>query len=428
MQQNNYLTISELVNTLNDTLEKTFPAVCFRGEISQVSSPASGHIYFTLKDQQSQIAAAMWRSSVTNLKFIPRAGMAVLCQGRPNIYNKSGRFQIIVTAMWEAGEGILQQKFMELKEKLTKEGLFASERKRSLPFLPKAIGVVTSKSGAVIHDIMVKVKERFPSIPVYLVDVRVQGPGAAEEIAAAIGQLCRSGYVDVIIVGRGGGSLEDLWAFNEETVVRAIFAATVPVISAVGHESDISLADLAADRRAPTPTAAAEMVVPKRTDLLNSIDLLKERLFNLDRWFTPLSQSLDESSSRLARAITTIQSTVRLELQAAKARLALLEPSRIIALLHGKIELLSNKLLRAEETTFSSKRHPLEQLSAQLEAISPLQVLKRGYAVVESNGDLIRTNKQLEREQQIKISFTADAIYARVEGKTDVSWRKLDGK
>jgi exodeoxyribonuclease VII large subunit len=368
----------------------------------------------------------MWRSSVANLKFIPKAGMAVLCQGRPNIYNKSGRFQIIVTAMWEAGVGLLQQKFLELKEKLTKEGLFSSERKRPLPFLPKAIGVVTSKSGAVIHDIMVKVKERFASIPVYLVDVRVQGPGAAEEIAAAIGQLCRSGSVDVIIVGRGGGSLEDLWAFNEEIVVRAIFAATIPVISAVGHESDISLADLVDDRRAPTPTAAAEMVVPKRTDLLNSIDLLEQRLFDLDRWFTPLSQSLDESSLRLARAIMTVQSTVKLKLQAARARLALLEPSRIIALLRGKIDLHNNKLLRAEENTFSRKRHSLEQLSTRLEAISPLQVLKRGYAVVESDSGLVRTNEQLDRDQQIKISFASDAVYARVEAKTVVNWRNLD--
>lgn len=473
MQDRNYLTISELVLSLNQALEESFPAIYFQGEISQISQPSSGHIYFTLKDDQSQIACAMWRSAVSSLKFTPEAGMAVLCQGRPNIYNKSGRFQIVVGAMWQAGAGLLQQRFLELKAKLEKEGLFNPERKRSLPFFPRAVGVITSKTGAVIHDIMIKVKERFAAIPIYLIDVRVQGTGAAEEIAAALEQLSNSGLVDVIIVGRGGGSLEDLWAFNEEIVVRAIFAAKVPVISAVGHESDISLADLTADMRAPTPTAAAEMVVPKRTDLLDKVVVLEKRLFDLDRWFSPLTQTLDETSLRLGRAMFGVQSTMQLKVHTAEARLSLLEPSRIITVLRGRIELIAsnlssngqqnlnrarnsldvirqrlhtalsidrlklwrrnvneqaNRLDRAQPIFVATKKHSLEQLANRLEAISPIKVLKRGYAVVESQGELIRTNAQLHQGTEIKVSFMEDAVIARVEKNADVNWRTKDGK
>jgi exodeoxyribonuclease VII large subunit len=468
-EQARYVSITELNEIFNITLEQAFPEVCFTGEISQVTSAGSGHLYLKIKDANSQVSAVAWRSYVQNLKFKPEQGMMVLCHGRPNIYPKSGSFQVVLSRLMQAGEGLLQKKFLELKLKLEKEGLFAPERKRTLPFLPKSIGVVTSKTGAVIHDIMIRISERMPSLKVYLVDVRVQGPGAAQEIADGIRLLNERSEVDVIIVARGGGSLEDLWAFNEEVVVRAIFASTIPVVSGVGHEVDITLSDLAADVRAPTPTAAAEIVVPRRDDLLKSISQLETRLLDYERWFAPLSQGIDELAARLNRRMVSTVEERRLQLQTAEARLQSIEPAKLLSLLRSKVALLEQRLygagqqqigLRLQKLNRSANllesalpvqrlyrlgdsvkhfeqrlvsgisqnlrrcQNDLEQLSGQLEVVSPNRVLKRGFSIVErrANGgqtEILTSARAAKEGENLNIRLFQGRIEATVTSKND---------
>jgi len=465
-QESKYISITELNELCNITLERAFPEVCFTGEISQVTSPGSGHLYLKIKDQSSQVSAVAWRSYVQTLKFKPVQGMMVLCHGRPNIYAKSGSYQVVLSRLMEAGQGALQKKFLELKAKLDREGLFAPERKRKLPFLPKSIGVVTSKTGAVIHDIMVKISERMPSLKVYLVDVRVQGPGAAQEIADGIRLLNERREVEVIIVARGGGSLEDLWAFNEEVVVRSIFASAIPVISGVGHEVDITLSDLAADVRAPTPTAAAEMVVPRREDLLRNILQLEQRLVNYDRWFQPLGQAVDELSSRLGRRIAATLEERRLQLQTAEARLQSIEPAKLLTLLRSRVALFEQRLFSAGRQQIVARQqqlsklansldsalpvqrlyrygdsikhleqrmyagavqnlkrcqNDLERLSSQLEVVSPNRVLKRGFSIVErqdrDGAQILTSSQKVNAGDKLAIRLFEGRIGATVTTK-----------
>ncbi len=438
--QPKYYSISEVNRLFNLTLERTFPILYFAGEISEIKKASSGHIYFTVKDAESQVSAVMWSGMARSLKFELAAGMAVLCHGKPNVYNKSGRLQIVVNEILLAGEGLLQKRFLELKEKLEKEGLFDTARKRQLPFLPKAVGIVTSAQGAAIHDMTVRFRERMPNLKLYLVDVRVQGPGAAEEIAAAIKYLNQSGLVDLIIIGRGGGSLEDLWAFNEEVVVRAVFGSKAPIVSAVGHEVDFSLSDYAADLRAPTPTAAAEMVVPKRSDLLKLLDEYRRRLADTDRLIRPLEQELDELVLRFDSKISTLMDGVRNQLKTIEARLVAISPLNLIKLLRSKVEALSERLkgglpLSKIESTFKRiellaqrfrtvtdrqfrmREHVLENLASRLEAMSPRRVLERGYSMVEMQGKVVKSVKDIAVDDLVKVSFFDGAVSAEVRQK-----------
>ena len=272
------LTVSELNEIVKGTLERELDAFWVVGEISNFRVPPSGHLYFTLKDDKSQIAAVMFRRRGLSLTFQPENGMEVMCFGRVSLYSPRGDLQIYVETMEPRGQGALYVAFEQLKKRLGEEGLFAPERKRPLPFLPASIGIVTSLQGAALRDMLRIIGDRFPERRVIVRPVKVQGEGAAEEIAQGINELGGSGMAEVIIVGRGGGSLEDLWAFNEEGVARAIFAAPVPVISAVGHEIDFTIADFVADHRAPTPTAAAEMVVPRKEELKARLQILGSRM------------------------------------------------------------------------------------------------------------------------------------------------------
>lgn len=378
-----FLSITELVGVVQGVLEAELPEIAFEGEVSQITKAASGHFYLTLKDDKSQIPVVIWRGLAQTIKFDLKAGVSIRCSGRPNLYHASGKFQFVLTYLELAGEGALQKKFLELKARLEKEGLFTQERKRPIPFFPKAVGVVSSKTGAVIHDIMVKIHGRMPSIPVFLVDVRVQGEGSAEEIAAGIQQLDASGLVDVIIVARGGGSLEDLWAFNEEIVVRAIFASKTPVVSGVGHEVDVTLADFVADIRAPTPTAAAEMVVPKRDDLLVLIADYERRLLDGDRWFRPKEQRLDELAIRLDKRIAAA-------LQLAGARL---ENSSI------KLDSASVRNLDRAKSRFGV-------LNGRFVALNPREVLKRGYCVARGKGGPIVSSDEVRIRDEITLMFS----------------------
>ena len=458
----NYLSVSELAALLNQVLEKNIPEIFFEGEISEVTRASSGHVYFTIKDSSSKLSAVMWSGVFETLDFPVQAGLSVQCHGKPNVYRGNGRLQIVVHRMFPSGEGALRKKFLELKAKLEKEGFFAEHRKRKLPFLPRAVGVVTSRTGAVIHDIMVRFRERMPGLQVYLVDVKVQGEGAAQEIAAAVGYLDRSKLVDVIIVARGGGSLEDLWAFNEEVVVKAIFASTTPVVSGVGHEVDISLSDLVADLRAPTPTAAAEMVIPHRKELLLRISDLERRLRDTDRWLLPLSQHLDELSLRLGNRIISVVEEGRLQLKAAQARVRSIEPGEIIRGLRSRLDLLAQKLqascsrtlaertgmldaaagnlrrafpvqklaLAAEKLTAAerkmivsliasqrSRAAELDRLSSKLEAVSPQRVLQRGFSIVEGSAGVVRSVHAVQEKEELKITFAEGGARATITQK-----------
>ncbi|HEY6000461.1 MAG TPA: exodeoxyribonuclease VII large subunit, partial [bacterium] len=271
-------TVTELNRAAGELLEETFPRVWVEGEISNWKLYPSGHAYFSLKDDGGQVSAVLFRAGSKGLRFEPKDGLAVLALGRVGIYPQRGQFQLIVEELEPKGKGALQLAFEQLREKLQREGLFEAARKRPLPALPRTVGVVTSPTGAVIRDILTVLGRRFPNLRVLLNPVRVQGEGAAGEIAAAIAEFDRRGDVDVLIVGRGGGSMEDLWAFNEEVVARAIAACGVPVISAVGHETDFTIADFVADLRAPTPSAAAELVVESKEALEERLGMLARRL------------------------------------------------------------------------------------------------------------------------------------------------------
>lgn len=454
-----YLTVTDATRLINDTFEAQFPQLLFHGEISQLTVAASGHLYFSVKDQGAQLSCVMWAGMARTLPFKPAAGVAVRVHGRPNIYAQSGRFQIVVSRLLQDGEGELQRRFIELRDRLQREGFFSQERKRELPFLPRAVGVVTSKTGAVLHDIMVKINERFPSMVVYLSETRVQGEGAAREISAAIAKLDRSGLVDVIIVARGGGSLEDLWAFNEEEVVKAVFAASVPVVSGVGHETDTTLCDLAADVRAPTPTAAAEMVVPKMVDLLGYIGELERRMSDYDRWLQPLVQQIDEFSIRLDARISATFGGARLKVETAEAKLSSIRPDRVLELLLGKIEILHARLYRTGvsktdrfnaligeygerlrralpiekllscggaidslagrlsvgvQRAFSDARVRAEGLEARLDALNPRKVIERGYSIVRINGRSVRHIGDVASGDELAISVVDGTVVGTV--------------
>lgn len=409
------LTVTELVRELNTTLETQLPTVAFEGEITGLSSRgASGHVYFQVKDEQSHISAVIWRSVAQKLDFPLTEGLFVQCFGVPKIYNVTGKLQIDVKRMVPAGEGLLRKKFLELRAKLDAEGIFAAERKRTLPFLPRAIGVVTSESGAVIHDIMVRIRERMPGLIVYLASVKVQGDGAAREIADGIRRFNEQGEVEVIIVARGGGSLQDLWAFNEEEVVRAIFASKIPVISGVGHETDVTLADYVADVRAPTPTAAAEMVVPRRADLLERLIQIENRLNDFSRWFNPYEQRLDELSAILKERVVGVFERARLVVEAALSKLARIHPEKVFLQYKTRLDTSALKLSNLAGNTVERYNQRLETLSMRLNSVNPENVVKRGYAIVRQGKKVVQDVVEIEKGEALLLSMRDGTVDVQV--------------
>jgi exodeoxyribonuclease VII large subunit len=391
-----FLTVSELTELIRGTLESQLDALWVRGEISNFRVPPSGHFYFTLKDDKSQIGAVMFRRQGSMLRFTPENGMAVLCFGRVSLYTVRGDLQLYVDDMEPQGQGALALAFEQLKQKLAAEGLFAPERKRELPVLPVSIGIVTSEKGAALHDMLRVIRDRYPDRRVVIRPVKVQGEGAAREIAMGIAELNRYGAVDVIIVGRGGGSLEDLWAFNEEVVARAIYASTSPVISAVGHEIDFTIADFVADVRAPTPTAAAEMVLPLKSDLVDQVRLLEGQLgknikLKLD--------SLREASAGLAK------------------RLA--DPRRKLRENQQLLDEVSVALLRRFQDRLRQLKDHLGRGAGRLEALSPLAVLDRGYSITHKlpTEEIVKDAGSLATGDRLRITFARGKALCRVEGK-----------
>ncbi|MBM4262007.1 MAG: exodeoxyribonuclease VII large subunit [Deltaproteobacteria bacterium] len=395
-EQRKFLTIAELNELIKGTLEKRLDAVWVVGEVSNFRVPPSGHLYFTLKDDKSQINAVMFRRQGLGLKFTPENGMEVLCFGRVSLYTARGDLQIYVEDMEPRGQGALFLAFEQLKKKLAAEGLFDEERKRKLPFLPASIGIVTSDKGAALHDMLRILRDRFPDRRVVIRPVKVQGDGAAAEIAQGIAELARSGEVDVMIVGRGGGSLEDLWAFNEEVVARAIAASPVPVVSAVGHEVDFTIADFVADWRAPTPTAAAQMVVPRQIDLAEQVRLLAEQL---------------------KRAVDQKLASRRQVLAGLAKRLA--DPTRDLREKQQRVDELSVDLLRRLQARLRQRRDQLGQAAGRLHALSPLAVLDRGYSIAHKLPEetIVKDAVSLQTGDLVRVTLARGRAICRVQGK-----------
>lgn len=415
-------TVTELTRQIRSVVEGQFGAVVVEGELSNVRQPPSGHCYFTIKDESAQIRAVIWRSDMRGLPFIPKDGVKVRAHGALTVYERDGSYQIVVKRMEEAGKGSLQAAFEALKKKLAAEGLFEADRKRRLPLLPRQIGVVTSPTGAAIRDILKVLGRRFPNLHVVIAPARVQGDGAAQEIAEAIDLLNRRGGVEVMIVGRGGGSLEDLWCFNEEVVARAVARSVIPVISAVGHETDFTICDFVADVRAPTPSAAAEMVVGRKEEFLGA---LRHQSLSMTRL---LQHALLESRSRLNAAARSYvfrepgnaARVYRQKIDGLQTRARHVLESRFR---DGQQQAddLSARLSRQLTTILADRSQRVRSLDRQLAAYNPLAVLKRGYSITfNAGGKAIRSAGEVEPGETVRTrvgegEFTSQVTHEQKE-------------
>jgi exodeoxyribonuclease VII large subunit len=388
------LTVSRLAALLKEVVEDNFAQVLVEGEISNFSVPASGHFYFSLKDENAQLRSVMFRTQARLLPFRPENGMQVILSGRVSLYPQRGEVQLVAEKLEPRGVGSLQVAFEQLKNRLAAEGLFAETHKRPLPTFPRTVGVVTSATGAAIHDILNVLRRRGAGLRVVLRPVRVQGEGAAEEIAEAIADHNRLGVADVLIVGRGGGSLEDLWAFNEETVARAIHASAIPVISAVGHEVDTTIADFVADLRAPTPSAAAELVARSRLELEGHLDHLAQRLAGQMQGRLAL---LDERVRGLARRLRS--------------------PRQQLVMWQQRHADLARRLGRAMAQRQQETEGRLATLAGRLDLLSPLRTLERGYAIAlaEKTGTAVLDAGTLARGDRLQLRFARGRATATVE-------------
>ena len=364
-------TVTEVNNLAKRALERNFNSIYVVGEVTNLSAQPSGHVYFTLKDADSQLDAVMWRDCAAELPFEVEAGMEVVAFGDLTIYTRRGRYQLSVRALEPRGIGALEIAFRQLKDRLEKEGLFDPSHKKPLPFLPSRIALVTSPSGAAVRDMLKSIYDRFSQARVAIYPVPVQGKGAAEEIASALETLNRAGGFDVIVVGRGGGSLEDLWAFNEEVLARAIYRSRMPVVSAVGHERDITISDLVADQRAMTPTQVGELVVPDERELLQDLDRLRESLVD------GLAYLYDRAADRLTLAWR---------------HPVFVRPLHMVEPLSLAVADAGRSLSRGMDALFEAASQRLKRAAVALDALSPLAVLGRGYSITRKESGKILTD------------------------------------
>jgi exodeoxyribonuclease VII large subunit len=391
------LSVTQLTSLVKDLLEAAVPTVWVSGEISNLSRPQSGHYYFTLKDADAQIRAVVWRTTAQWLRVDLHDGMEVICEGGLEVYPPRGSYQLVVRQLHLKGVGALEQKLRQLHEKLKAEGLFDLARKRPLPMFPRRIAFVTSPSGAAIRDFLEALRARWHGVCVLVVPVRVQGPGAAEEIAAAIARVNRlAAPIDTLVVGRGGGSLEDLWAFNEEVVVRAIHASRIPVVSAVGHEIDVTLSDLVADVRALTPTDAAHRVAPALADV---------------------TAALQDVARRLQHSLRTRCTAARTRLESLATRRPLRRPLDAIHELSRRLDELDGRLRRCTKQQCQASTRRIEALTARLESLSPLAVLARGYSVTTraTDGQIVLSAAELNDGETIVSRFHEGQAVSRIE-------------
>jgi len=394
MQDIHILSISELTQLIKFQLEQSFDYLWVEGEISNFRMPSSGHFYFTLKDEKSQIRVVMFKSQNRTLEFAPEDGLSVICRGRLNVYETRGEYQLILDYLEPKGLGALQLAFEQLKQRLAQEGLFDPEHKKPLPQLPKKIGIVTSPTGAAIRDILNIIERRFANVGILIYPVKVQGEGAAQEIASALDELNRMPGIDVIILTRGGGSIEDLWPFNEEVVARAIYHSEIPVISAVGHEVDFTIADFVADLRAPTPSAAAELVVRNKDDLIYNLNTVYVRLKNSIRKIYEFNQS-----------------------RFAFLQKRMPDPRKMIPGLRLTIDEYGERIAFYVSNAVKIKKEKIEGMMGRLDALSPLNVLKRGYSITRTVPDLkvVRDAKQLASGDKINVRLFKGELMCRVE-------------
>ena len=391
----NAVTVTQLNKYLKDRFDEdeNLNAVLVKGEISNFKNHYTGHLYFTLKDENSLIKCIMFKSYAEKLQFKPKDGMKVMVFGSVSVFERDGVYQIYCKSMLEDGMGDLHEKFEQLKAKLEAEGLFSQSHKKTIPMYPKIIGVLTSQTGAVIRDIINVSSRRNPNVYIRLLPVPVQGPGAAEQIASKIKLMNEKKLADVLIVGRGGGSLEDLWPFNEEIVARAIYESEIPIISAVGHETDFTIADFVADLRAPTPSAAAELAVP---------DIYE------------LKQKIQNYQNRYKEALKKKIEVMKLKFEKIMKSRVFTDPTRKIIDNSIILDDYIKRLKKAITETQKHKKNKYNELIAKLDALSPLKTLIRGYSIVEKEGKIIKSAKQVNKLDEISIKFIDGKIQAKV--------------
>lgn len=434
-------TVTRLNSAVRMILEQDLGLVWLTGELSNLAMPSSGHWYFSLKDMSAQVHCAMFKGNNRRVAFRPQDGMQVLVQARVSLYEPRGDYQLIIESMQPAGDGVLALRFEELKRRLGAEGLFDESRKRPLPREPRAVGLVTSATGAALHDMLTVLKRRAPDLPVFIYPTQVQGSAAISQIVAAIAKANQRAEVDVLIVGRGGGSLEDLWCFNEEAVARAIAHSAIPVISAVGHEVDVTISDFAADLRAPTPSAAAELVAPDNQARIQRLAHLKQRLLQaMNRQQTAArhdfillqkrldhqdpKRRLEQQSQRLDELSTRLQQLLRQRLHQGERRLANLElrlqgksPERLLAAGKRRHQLAEERLYALIAKRQDLASHRLAMLTARLDGVSPLATLGRGYSITRTpRGEVISRADQVSSGDQLITTLAQGSLQVRVEG------------
>lgn len=437
-------TVSELTYEIKATLEGKFSDVWVEGEISNLRIPPSGHFYFTLKDDFSQIRAILFRMKSRVLRFVPEDGLHIVCRGRLSVYERRGEYQLIIEAMEPKGIGALQLAFLQLKERLEKEGLFDPRHKKPIPAFPQTIGIVTSPTGAVIQDMIQIIQRRFENVAILLYPVRVQGEGASEEIVSGIRYFNRMKNVDVIIVGRGGGSLEDLWAFNEEELARAIYSSKLPVISAVGHETDYTISDFVADLRAPTPSAAAELVVKDKKEVKRELLYLKNRLETListllgearadlsyhHRRMPDFQKKVEDYFLKVDDLINRSRKALRWTLKRKDEkrihlirRFELRSPIFTLRDFQSFIIEIRRRLNRCVQHSFEIRKETLRGMSGKLNSLSPLAILERGYSLTRKLPllQIVKTADEVKAGDRVEVKLYRGTLWCGVE-KTEES-------
>lgn len=440
--QRKIFTVSELNADIKNLLEQQFPFIWIYGEISNFRTPASGHFYFTLKDENAQINAVMFRGQQRHLKFEPADGMGVTGMGRISVYEPRGTYQVILEYLEPSGAGALQIAFEKLKSRLASKGFFNEQHKRPLPFMPSKISLITSPTGAVVHDLLNIIQRRAAGVRVEIIPVSVQGAGAVEQIVDALVLLNDRADSDVAILARGGGSLEDLQAFNSEPVARAVFESQIPIISAIGHETDYTIADFVADLRAPTPSAAAELVVPEKTELNRRCTELKRALiYNINNFIRQLRKTIEELNSRLKAPERQVED-FRLRLDDLINRLENMARGRIghenerlnfwtdrllannprsqLIKINEKLDQINTNLFKTLIFYLKDRQNKLRTQTAKLDALNPLAILARGYSITRTlPGTLVvKDARNVTLDQQLEVMLSRGKLFCRVEGKS----------
>lgn len=437
--QSHIYTVSELTQNIKNLLEETYPILWIYGEISNLSIPSSGHYYFTLKDDKAQIRAVLFKGQARNVSFRLENGLVIVGMGRIGVYPPQGQYQFILETVEPKGRGALQLAFEQLKARLHEEGIFDASLKKPLPFLPNRVCIITSPTGAVIHDMIQIMGRRFPTVPIQVIPVRVQGQGAENELVAALNLANALRQADVLVIARGGGSLEDLQPFNTEILARAIHASRIPVVSAIGHETDYTISDFVADMRAPTPSAAAELIVPEREALKTTLSELhlrvsaglerslrqtrealvaiQSRLIHPKRFLADRMLAIDDLQGRAFRSIQRRINLARERYSRFKSNLLAYHPGRWITKHQAVLEMVRKEIVSCLLNNVSQKRSRSRELDACLLALSPLAILKRGYSITQTLPEqhIVKTTENVSENNLVSVRLYHGRLICRVE-------------